>query len=479
MNRIYSALTFFAIIVAMIGCKKESLSELNKGNVPLVLTASTNTISLQEKDRDSEILIFTWTTGSNQGTDAAINYTLQLAKEGTNFASPVSESLGKATYTRKFTVGALNDTLRNHFNATTEQNIEARIIAETQSDGVTAETSPVIHLKITPYQPVTSVLFLIGDATPNGWDANKASAMTSITTEPGGFTWSGSLRAGNLKFITTLGQFLPSYNKGSSSTSLLYRTDNAQPDDQFLVPTGGLYDVKVNLLTLSISITQSSLPPFAKLWMVGDATPNGWNIDNPNELQVDSSNLFVFNYNGLLNAGEFKIPTGKGNWGGDFYMPLTNHPALTATDVQLVAGGSPDNKWQISTAGPYKIKLDLQTMKIDITPFTPYTKLWMVGDATPVGWNIDSPTPMIATAGNPYEFTYTGPLTVGEFKIPAGTGNWGGDFFMPMVNHQNLSSRLAKFVPGGSPDNKWQISVAGNYKIVFNQLNETIDITKY
>jgi starch-binding outer membrane protein SusE/F len=35
-----------------------------------------------------------------------------------------------------------------------------------------------------------------------------------------------------------------------------------------------------------------------------------------------------------------------------------------------------------------------------------------------------------------------------------------------------------KFVAAGNPDNKWKISVAGNYKITINQLYETISIVK-
>ena len=69
-------------------------------------------------------------------------------------------------------------------------------------------------------------------------------------------------------------------------------------------------------------------------------------------------------------------------------------------------------------------------------------------------------------------------MTAGEFKIPVGTGNWGGDYFMPMTNHQDLSKTQAKFVKGGNPDNKWQITVPGTYRITLNQLKETIDIQK-
>ncbi|WP_447640258.1 MULTISPECIES: SusF/SusE family outer membrane protein [Chitinophagaceae] len=218
---------------------------------------------------------------------------------------------------------------------------------------------------------------------------------------------------------------------------------------------------------------------YAQLWVVGDATPAGWNIDNPSPMTKDPTNSFQFKYNEVLNAGEFKIPTSTGNWGTDFFMPLVNHPPLSSTEVKLTIGGNPDYKWQITNPGPYKILLNISSSPfIKIVPFTPYTKLWMIGDATPAGWNIETPTPMVATAGNPYEFSYTGPLSVGEFKIPVSTGNWDTDYFMPAANDEGVGSTNAIFVPGGSPDNKWKISDAGNYKVVINQLYETISITK-
>jgi hypothetical protein len=482
MKRIVHILMLFSISI-LTACKKENYTELNKGNTPLAISASTSTLVLKEKEKDNETLILNWTTGTNKGTNAGINYTLQLAKAGTNFSSPITENLGKAVYNRKFTSAALNDILRNQLNATAgeEFTLEARVVANSLADVGETQTAAPVSIKATPYTPVSSTLYLIGDASPNGWDNNNATPMTAITNEPGGFTWSGPLNAGELKFLTTLGQWIPTYNKGATVTSLFYRTDFGQPDDKFQVANRGNFIVKVNIIDLTISIEETAhplTPPYSRLWIVGDATPNGWNIGAPNEMQVDNGNLFEFKFNDVLKAGEFKIPVATGDWGTDFYMPVTNHQDLSSTDVQLVKGGSPDNKWQITTPGAYKIKLDLYNNKIDIKAFTPYTQLWLLGDATPTGWNINSPTPMVADPTDPYTFTWQGAMTAGEFKIPVATGNFGCDYFMPMVNHQSTDIKLAKFVKAGNPDYKWQITEPGNYKITFNQLKETIDIVK-
>ncbi len=461
-------------------CKKPDYIESNKSNAGLILTAAKTSFILKQAEDANDAADFTWTTGSNQGTNASISYTLIIDKQENKFSSPVTEELGLATLEKKFTVKELNNLLLTHWNFSpgTEVILEAKIVAKVSGDAAPSDSSNTVVIKVTPYQPVTSTLYLIGDAAPNGWNNNLATPLMASATESGKFTWDGHLNTGNLKFITTLGQFLPSYNKGADNSHLIYRNEDGQPDDQFAISTSGNYTITLNLLDLSVSISTSTVPPYQKLWMLGDAIRTGWNINTPDEMRVDSSNLFVFKYNEILAAGEFKIPTATGNFTTDYYMPLTNHQDLTSGGVQLVHNGNPDLKWQITNPGPYKITLDLQNLSIKIKPFIPYTKIWMVGDATPVGWNIDNPQPMVSDPGNPYIFTYTGPLTAGEFKFPVATGNWGGDFFMPELNHQKLESRRVKFVPGGNPDNKWQITVPGNYKITLNQLTETIDIVK-
>jgi starch-binding outer membrane protein SusE/F len=477
MRRIYQMICCIISISLFIGCKKDNYAELNKGNSPLAIVADKSTIILNQREDSNDALLLSWTTGTNGGTDASIFYQLKIDKQGNNFSAPVVEDLGNSL-SKKFTVGSLNSLLLSQwsFAPGVEATLEAKIIARVANDAASMDSSAIVTIKATPYDPVTSTLYIIGDAAPNGWNAGSATALTSLGA--GKFSWEGNLYSGEFKFITNLGQFLPSYNKGADNGKLLYRSADSEPDDKFNITTPGLYTISINLLDLTASIEATTTPPYTRLWMLGDATPTGWNIDAPTEMRVDSSNLFVFGYNGLLSAGEFKIPTTTGNFSTDYYMPLVNHQDITETGVQLVPVGGPDNKWKITTAGPYKVKLNLQTMKMDIVPFVPFTQIWMVGDASPVGWNIDNPHPMAVDPVNPYVFSYSGPMAVGEFKFPVETGNWGGDFFMPVMNGSGPGSTQMKFVPGGNPDNKWKIAVAGNYKITINQLFETISIVK-
>ncbi len=471
--------------ILFLSCKKTGIVIPSAVNAPLAISASDSNLVLSQVNQNATAITFNWTTGTNNGTNSAISYTFQVDKKGNSFANAISIDLGKQAYTLTYTTGQLNDSVLKHWGTApgTAINLEARIIATVSGSSLPAQISNIKGITVTPYEPVSSTLYIIGGATPTGWDNNKSVALTTNPQTPGGFIYQGTLLPGNFKFITKLGSFLPSYNMGSGNTKLVFRTSDNEPDDQFTIDEASVYKIFVDLINLTIKIEKLAVSPYSKLWIIGDAVPKGWNISTPDSMISNPYNSFIFKYNQVLKAGEFKIPTAAtGDFGVPFYMPLANHPNLSQTGVQLVQNGGNDFKWNITNPGPYKITLNLLDMTIHIVPFQPYAKLWMVGDATPNGWNIDNPSSMTATS-DPNVFTYTGHLNVGEFKFPVATGDWGTDFFRPYKNHPGIGESGAQFVkhgtaPDDTDDYKWYIPTAGNYTITLNQLYETISIVK-
>jgi hypothetical protein len=110
------------------------------------------------------------------------------------------------------------------------------------------------------------------------------------------------------------------------------------------------------------------LPYYPNLYLVGDATPNGWNIDNATPLMVDSSNPALFTWTGPLVAGEFKISTAKSFGDGwDWIHPVSQGQDLTLDTYEILAAGSgSDYKWVISNPGDYTFTLDLQNATLQI-----------------------------------------------------------------------------------------------------------------
>lgn len=177
---------------------------------PVALSTSADNVVLAQKNDASVAVSINWTAGSNQGTGNSISYTLDLDQDGNNFANAKSYNMGKAVYQKDFTVSELNDLLLNYWNVQpgTAVTLEARITAKIAGETVPDDVTEASKFAVTPYEPVSSTLYLIGDASPNGWDANNAIAMTPDANDPTTFSYQGTLKAGNLKFITTLGSFL-------------------------------------------------------------------------------------------------------------------------------------------------------------------------------------------------------------------------------------------------------------------------------
>lgn len=445
-----------------------------------VLRVSVDEIALRQKQREQTAFTLTWTPGSNRGTNSAINYTIEIDRKGNNFASPVTLEAGKAAYNSNFRVDTFNDLLLNSFliEAGADAEMEFRVISTPLNASVEPDLSNSVSVVVTPYEPlpVPDALYMVGDAAPSGWDNTNPTAMTKSSNDPSIFTYQGEMSAGELKFLTTIGEWLPSYQKGADDNTLVLRTDFGQPDDKFVIAQSGIYKITVDVIALTFKAEALAASPYNELWIVGSAVPKGWDIDNADAMIQDPTDPFVFTYNAQLVAGEMKIATAK-DWGAPFYRPIAADQPITETDIKLSAG-DPDYKWNITEAGPYKITLNLRESTIDIAPFTPYENLWIVGDATPAGWNINEPVAM--TRESEYIFKWTGQLNAGEFKFPIATGDWGTGFFMPYNADESIASTLITFRPTGSPDTKFRVQPGeeGVYTITLDQLMHAISIIK-
>lgn len=477
---------------ALASCVDDNYMELDKGHDELTLTANATEFVLNEKDHAADAFSLNWTTGTNFGTGNKIYYTLEIAKAGTDFAAPLIPIENKIqTYSYKATVEEMNNTLRAFFGEDENLDLEARIIATVpETDEMQVST---IAFKVTTYKPVTSVLYIFGDATKTGWDMNSAEEMKRI--DNGIFTWTGKLTGGkNFKFAVQR-DFIPTYNKGGEG-KLVYRASYDDPDEQFSVEETGNYQVDVNLLDLTISIKESAAetPLFDSMFLIGNMT--GWGFE---PLTADAIDPFLFRMGKFFDkGGEFKFGTSNGSWENNFKAPYANAP-YTETDVEFVSGFDPDNKWKLQDSEinkAYKICFDIRKdrERMLMQEFVPYEMIYLVGSASPAGWSIDNATPM--TAGeDAYTFTWEGTLNEGELKFTCDKkSDWMGAWFMAAEGDKNPTGETEQMLfidkssdwcknqylehNVGDLDQKWKVTEAGTYVITLNQLKETISIVK-
>lgn len=487
--------------VFMASCADDDYTELNKGNDILTLTSSKTEVVLDEQEHGEDAFELAWTTGTNYGTGNRISYTLELAKAGTDFASPYKVIDGATqTYSWTPSVEELNNVLRNSFSVAGAETVslEARVTATvTGSDEVQTSTTA---FTVSTYKPAPATLYIIGSAMPNGWDAGKAEEMKR--SDNGIFTYSGVMHVGEYKFITTLGEFYPQYVDNGNGVPVLRTGDDDPVQDKNFEITeeaadGYKYQIDVNLLTGTLTVKQvlANKARFDQLFFVGD--DNSWGFD---PMTVDPLDQYLFRIGRVFNAkGEFKFGTASGSW-ENMYKALNANASYTDTGMEFISGYDPDNKWYLNEdeAGKaYKICVDIREGKerMLMTEFTPYEMIYLVGDATPNGWDLGNATPMTVSDSDPYTLTWTGTLNTGELKFSCDKDDsWNGAWFMsaesgaaPTGDTEQMlfidkSSDYCKSqyldINVGDVDNKWKIQEAGTYTITLNQLTETISIVK-
>ena len=315
-------------------CVDDDYMETDKGHNELALSANSTEIVLDEQQHAGTALELTWTTGTNYGTGNRIAYTVELARAGTDFASPyavVQDAVQQYVWTA--TVEDLNNLLRGHFGATGGEtlSLEARVTAAVagQEQTQVAQTA----FSVTAYEPLTTTLYLIGDATPGGWDNNAATEMTR--KDNGIFTWTGQLNVGSFKFILMPGTFSPCYNNANEDGTLYYSADGT-PDINFTVDEAGFYQVDVNLFTavLGLKPVEGNQPPYDQLYFI-DGTA-GYSFA---PMTRDALDPFLFRYGHVFTtAGDFKFATANGSWENNYKATQPNAP-YTDTSVEFVSGG--------------------------------------------------------------------------------------------------------------------------------------------
>ena len=491
--------SLIAVIVTTLfafSCSQEELDpSVNPSVKPeLKLNVSPADIVLNENKYSDIALTFNWLDETvSDMTD--MNYTLKISRKDVSPSlSAVLLDKKKDVQTLAITHEELNKVLLTDLEVSAGKAVELQ--AEVESGNGSVATAA---FKVTSYGPVSESLYLIGSATANGWDADRAIPMQKVKN--GLFTWHGHLEPGELKFITKLGQFLPSYNNGGDNV-VFYRTSEDDPDQKFVIENATCYIVTVNLLSNYVSITTKfiDVPRFENLYFVGN--PTGWNFE---PLRRDLLDPFLFRYGRVFvrgGGGDFKFGTIPGSWENMYKATRPNAP-YTDQSMSFVKGFEPDNKWFLQDsecAMPYKICIDIRPGKerMMMQQFKAFPNAWLAGTCVPEGpgtvINEDGGLRTEMKNWNSYIFEWTGYLKEGDLKIYCGNPTepklaWAmpgitrepdGDVEACLfVNNSNYFKNQYPTIDIIRVNYNWKITQPGYYKVVFDQLMETASIIRW
>jgi len=178
------------ISVLAISCSGDDVENrpvIVAGTTPVLLSPKSDFNIILDKTKAADLATsVVWQPATYVGDVTVINYSIEIAKTGTNFAAPTVAGTSTSTF-KNFTVAELNSAALNAgFPPFVEASVDVRVVSTLGGVASTPQTSNFYTVKITPY-PSWDNWGIIGSATPTGWgsdsnlDYNLSTRKYSIT----------------------------------------------------------------------------------------------------------------------------------------------------------------------------------------------------------------------------------------------------------------------------------------------------------
>lgn len=308
MKHIPYSLFLAAFICCLFACKKDEVITSMKTGAQPSLTLSPASVVLSAAAANDTVETITWTK-ADYGFSAAVNYTVQIAKAGTNFSNPKEYNVGSSTQL-KFTGADLNQLalLRGLVPGNAGQ-LDVRI-KSALSDSV-MNYSGKTTLNVTPYLVIINYPSLWAPGDYQGWDPATA---PKISSKQANGQYEGYINfSGGTSFKLTSDPDWSHTNYGWASSTVsgnnVSGTFNTTGGNLF-VPSQGYYLVKANTANNTWSaakITSWSLIGDFNAWnadadMTYNATTKVWTVN----VTFASATVFKFraNHDWAINYGD-------------------------------------------------------------------------------------------------------------------------------------------------------------------------------
>jgi len=337
----HSKLFFVALslLLVIMACKKETNTFYPNGSTP-VLSSSKMAVAAKPADSLSNVLTLSWTDPMYATVKGTEKYTIQIDSAGRNFSKAV-DVVVSGVLSDTFTAKQINTVaLGFGFSYNVPYNMDVRVVSSYANNNEQL-SSNVITISVTPYvippkvpPPVSKELFLVGDATPGGWN-NPVPVPTQQFEMIDSVDYGGvfNLIGGKQYLILPVnGDWTNKYAVADNSIAGLsgggafgynLTANFPGPDNS------GMYTILVNFQAGTFSVTPYTQVLPDSLFLVGDATAGGWNNPVPVPSQVFSRiNASQFSISVPLTGGKqyLMLPV-NGDWTNKFAVASSSVPA--------------------------------------------------------------------------------------------------------------------------------------------------------
>lgn len=369
-------------------------------------------------------------------------------------------------------------------------------------------TSIIAAITIMTSATAAENIYITGDATDKGWNLHEPDEMKLAYDEASDlYLWTGNLRQGGAFRFITGGNWYPTYTTTENQTTAVsegvhpIRLDNEQRPGEpaFKALKGGNYTIGLSLNDMTMTLTANELYG-PEICLIGGGSPAGWDTGRAQEFRMTRGDDGRYRWSGLMTdseGGRFRFLTESGWW--------PSYTTAQKTDRHEVESGqtydlkyydnqpNADNAFSITEPGWYTIEIELipDDETYDYYEETDFERgrmtitrgemnLYLVGNAGPAGWNLDSAMGYPLSRGENGHFTWTGDLTAipntnATVRFITGYGWYPG--LVPdvdgdkdqIIRHGNSYAMRYRQSGGGS----FEITESGNYTLDLDVLTAT------
>ena len=358
--------------------KVDDLPFYNNGAAS-VLSSSSLTFNSTAADSNKVALTLSWTNPKYASDSASYKYIVQIDSSGRNFSKAVSKTVIGSLST-SFLAKEINAILLGFgFAFNTPYDIDVRVLSSYGNNNEQYKSN-VIKIKATPYvtppkvtPPASGKLFLVGDASQGGWN-NPVPVPTQEFAKIDSVTWGGVFNMnGNAEYL-----ILPVNGDWSNKFSVANKTlaglrtggdFGYNFNDNFPGPlAAGMYTIILNFQTGKFTVTPFTGTLPTNLFIVGDATPGGWNnpVPVPSQ-QLTRLNSSVWEINmAFVGSKEYLLLPVNGDWSNKY--AVANKAAAGARVSGPFGYNLNDNFPGPVNNGTYKLSVNFATGLYRVTP---------------------------------------------------------------------------------------------------------------
>ena len=240
MKNIVKLSIFSMLFATILSCNPDDHVILTASEAPKLLTPAAGFSIVLSKETENNVAAeVKWDAAKYTGSQTVVNYTIEIAKAGTNFANPISVAT-TTELSKSLKVSELNPALINAGFAEKQVNdVEIRIKSVVGTSGM-PQYSNVNTFKATPYRvPLASSHWLVGAATPGGWswEGDSETELPLVTGKTNVYQVTIVLKSGEA-FREFLGNNFTNDGNWDSSHNYTYYTGLGFTIDSELVNAG-------------------------------------------------------------------------------------------------------------------------------------------------------------------------------------------------------------------------------------------------